>query len=633
MDSIKTNFSELLAAFYSEDSIAISIAFLMTLLIGWLMRYLWDRSKISGLRASLSKNEQEKIHFKGQWEKLQDQHALQEADLKKSNLELANKSTALEAADAEKRTLNSRLNATLVDLDKSKEEFQETSGRLEDLNDQILGLRTKNAQLSATIEEKTTTHEMYALSANTTKYEKEAADLASENILLKNSIAALKANLSTEGTTGATLRLSQLEAENETLKTQIATSEVSSTETTELAAKLATLTAENEDLKAEIATTLSSPSETTELQAELATLEAEKEKLADALAEVAQLEGGNEALTSTINKLILENEQLKDQVDAIPQYEAGNEALNNSMQTLITENEDLQTNAEAIVQYEAGNEVLNATITELIEKNEALEAQLANQANNQVAWSVDDDNQVIVETGTEDIEEDMDVEAAKAKLRTAIGAQIPQATSEERDDLKQINGVGPFIEEKLNDLGIYTFEQISQLDEELIETLTNAIEFFPGRIERDDWVGQADRLFYTKGSAPQEMDTTSTRVATSRYANATEKIVVNPAPAPIPTPNLAKSRGLSKPDDLKKIEGIGPKISEILNNAGIYTFSNLSQTPVDRLKGILAAAGNRYKIHNPSTWPKQAGLAATGAWEELKTLQDRLDGGRDVAKG
>jgi len=518
-------------------------------------------------------------------------------------------------------------------LDKSKEEFQETSGRLEDLNDQILGLRTKNAQLSATIEEKTNTNEIYSLTSDTAKYEKEAADLASENTLLKNSIKTLKANLGTEGTTGATLRLSQLEAENEALKTQIATSQTSTAETTALQAQLTKLSAENEGLKTEMAASLSSPSETSELQAELATLEAEREKLADALAEVAQLEGGNEALTNTINNLVAENEQLKEQVEAIPQYEAGNEALNNSMQTLITENEDLQTNAEAITQYEAGNEVLNATITELLEKNEALEMQLANQATNQVEWSVED-NQTTVAVSTEEIE-DMDVEAAKAKLRAAIGAQIPQATSEERDDLKQINGVGPFIEEKLNDLGIYTFEQISQLDEALIETLTNAIEFFPGRIERDDWVGQADRLFYTKGNAPQEMNTTSARMATSRYANATEKIEANPAPIPMPTPaqNFTNSRGLSKPDDLKKIEGIGPKISQILNDAGIYTFSNLSQTPVDRLKSILTEAGNRYKIHNPQTWPQQAGLAATGAWEELKALQDRLDGGRDMAKG
>ena len=511
MDSIKTNFSELLTAIFSEDSMTISFAFLMTLLIGWLMRYLWDRKKISHLRESLAKNEQEKIHFKSQWEKLQDKYALQEADLKKVNLELTNKSASLETADGEKRTINSRLNATLVDLDKSKEDLQETSRRVEDLNDQILGLRTKNAQLSAALEERTNISNILPLAADTAKYEKETADLAAENILLKNSIEALKANLGTEGTAGATLRLSELAEENKNLKTQIATIQANSTASAEL-------------------------------QAELATLEVEKEKLEDALAEIAQLESGNETLTTTIHSLLEENEQLKEQVEAIPQYEAGNEALNNSMQTLLTENEDLQTNAEAVIQYEAGNEVLNATITELIEKNEALEAQLANQANHQVEWSVDEAS-VATEYAMEEMEE-VDVEACKAQIRAAIGTQIPKATAEERDDLIQIQGIGPHIIENLNELGIYTFEQISQLDDELIEPLTNAISFFPGRIERDDWVGQADRLFYTKGNAPQEMSQTSTKMATSRYANATEKIDVN----------AISSRGLSKPDNSKKID-------------------------------------------------------------------------------
>jgi len=599
--SIKTNLSELItAAWYSEDSWTILGAFAAIAIISWLMSYLWNRSKTNALKESLAKSEQEKIHFKGQWEKLQDNYALQEADLKKSNLELANKSASLEAASAEKRTLNSRLNATLVDLDQSKEELQGASGRLEDLNDQILGLRTKNAQLNASIEENATVAGQYAIAQDTTKYEKEVADLASENTLLKNSITELKANMGTEGTTGATLRISTLEQEKE-----------------DMTMTISKLMEENSQLKEKAI--IGATSETNQ-----SVIADEKETY---LAEIAQLEGGNEILNNTINNLVEENEQLKEQVESLPQYEAGNEALNNSMQTLLTENEDLSQSADAIIQYEAGNAVLNATITELIEKNEALEAQLANQTNNQIEWSVDDNETVVMDT--EDAEE-MDVEDAKVKFRAAIGEQIPQATSEERDDLKQINGIGPFIEEKLNDLGIYTFEQVSQLDEDLIETLTNAIEFFPGRIERDDWVGQADRLFYTKGSTPQEMKDTVTKITTRRYATATEKIEVN---AIAPISRTLSSKESVTPDNLKKIEGIGPKISEILNNAGIYTFTNLSQTPVDRLKVILAEAGNRYKLHNPQTWPQQAALAATGAWDDLKSLQDRLDGGRDVAKG
>lgn len=84
----------------------------------------------------------------------------------------------------------------------------------------------------------------------------------------------------------------------------------------------------------------------------------------------------------------------------------------------------------------------------------------------------------------------------------------------------------------------------------------------------------------------------------------------------------------AKPDDLKKIEGIGPKIAELLNAAGINSFEELSNAEAEKIKEILAEAGNRYKMHDPTTWPQQAGLAAQGEWEELKTLQDELKGGK-----
>ncbi|MCB9207709.1 MAG: 50S ribosomal protein L17 [Ignavibacteriales bacterium] len=85
----------------------------------------------------------------------------------------------------------------------------------------------------------------------------------------------------------------------------------------------------------------------------------------------------------------------------------------------------------------------------------------------------------------------------------------------------------------------------------------------------------------------------------------------------------------SNADDLSKVEGIGPKISELLQNAGITTFAQLAETEVEKLNEILAEAGGRYKSHDPSTWPQQAKLAADGKWDELKALQDELDGGRE----
>ncbi len=83
-------------------------------------------------------------------------------------------------------------------------------------------------------------------------------------------------------------------------------------------------------------------------------------------------------------------------------------------------------------------------------------------------------------------------------------------------------------------------------------------------------------------------------------------------------------------DDLKKIEGIGPKISELLNNAGISTFAMLANTEATKIKEILAAAGSRYSSHDPTTWPAQAEMAAAGEWEKLKAWQDELDGGKVV---
>ncbi len=73
-------------------------------------------------------------------------------------------------------------------------------------------------------------------------------------------------------------------------------------------------------------------------------------------------------------------------------------------------------------------------------------------------------------------------------------ASFGKANASEKDDLKLISGVGPFIEEKLNGIGIYTFDQISRFSKEDIETVTQLIKFFPGRIERDKWTDQAEKL-------------------------------------------------------------------------------------------------------------------------------------------
>lgn len=79
-------------------------------------------------------------------------------------------------------------------------------------------------------------------------------------------------------------------------------------------------------------------------------------------------------------------------------------------------------------------------------------------------------------------------------------------------------------------------------------------------------------------------------------------------------------------DDLKKIEGIGPKIAEVLAEAGVTTFKQLAGMDRDAIKAILDTVST-LKSKEPKTWPQQAQLAADGKWDELKTLQDELMGG------
>lgn len=80
--------------------------------------------------------------------------------------------------------------------------------------------------------------------------------------------------------------------------------------------------------------------------------------------------------------------------------------------------------------------------------------------------------------------------------------------------------------------------------------------------------------------------------------------------------------------DLEIIEGIGPKIKELLNASGIKSFRDLAYTPVYRIKDILEAAGPHFAMHDPTTWVEQAMLAETGKWEQLETLKAQLIAGR-----
>jgi predicted flap endonuclease-1-like 5' DNA nuclease len=131
------------------------------------------------------------------------------------------------------------------------------------------------------------------------------------------------------------------------------------------------------------------------------------------------------------------------------------------------------------------------------------------------------------------------------------------ATAAEKDDLKMISGIGPFIEERLHALDIYTFSQISKFTARDIETINNAIEYFSGRIERDEWVAQAKELAHSKEKRMEFLERIKARKTRIYY----ERI------------GIAHK---NEADDLTIISGIGGWIQEKLNVLDIYTFRQIS---------------------------------------------------------
>jgi large subunit ribosomal protein L27 len=113
------------------------------------------------------------------------------------------------------------------------------------------------------------------------------------------------------------------------------------------------------------------------------------------------------------------------------------------------------------------------------------------------------------------------------------------------------------------------------------------------------------------------------------------------APAPMAAAGLASAAatfGFGKVktsagyDNFEIIEGIGPKINEVMHAAGVHTFAALGALDIPAISKILDAAGPNFKLANPETWAQQATLCATGQWGKLKAWQDELVAGVSIKK-
>lgn len=156
---------------------------------------------------------------------------------------------------------------------------------------------------------------------------------------------------------------------------------------------------------------------------------------------------------------------------------------------------------------------------------------------------------------------------------------------------------------------------------------------------------EADLRTLLKGRSSEHTSTSTSKTASASATTATEQATsratafpsrVTPAAPPTPTQTVVETTvaTLVLPDDdhvddLKKLEGIGPRIEKLLNDAGIKSYAKLATMDRDTLKAILDAGGGQFKLHEPKSWPYQAELAAKQNWQRLKEYQDFLVSGRN----
>lgn len=163
-------------------------------------------------------------------------------------------------------------------------------------------------------------------------------------------------------------------------------------------------------------------------------------------------------------------------------------------------------------------------------------------------------------------------------------------------------------------------------DQDELERLRNRVaNLEPVVNERDRLKGELDAERQRAANPPPAAEAVQPLIGSTSE----ESEPVSPVSTDIAAAAAVLGKRIER-DDLTVVEGIGPKIAELCHGIGITTWAELSVTEVSLLRTMLTDAGQRFKAHDPSTWPEQAGLLAQGAWAEFVAFTDRLDGGRPV---
>uniref|UniRef100_UPI003593D2A0 30S ribosomal protein S2 n=1 Tax=Pricia sp. TaxID=2268138 RepID=UPI003593D2A0 len=123
-----------------------------------------------------------------------------------------------------------------------------------------------------------------------------------------------------------------------------------------------------------------------------------------------------------------------------------------------------------------------------------------------------------------------------------------------------------------------------------------------------------------------EVDVEATQEAVAEEKSSSAKATEDEEKS-APAPNKDVKAKTDKADDLTKIEGVGPKAAEAMVAAGIDTYANVAKADAEKIKEILTESSSRMAHLDPTSWPKQAQMAADGKWDELQEWQDKAKGG------
>jgi len=231
-------------------------------------------------------------------------------------------------------------------------------------------------------------------------------------------------------------------------------------------------------------------------------------------------------------------------------------------------------------------------------------------------------------------------EEGSAKIQ---GKEVNTTSSKTEADLpvgdqktaEETKGIGSEISEEnvsfISSKSIKAFKKITSNEDQKRKKKSKSKKLKSKKSSKEQITGKATepkkRRGRPKGSKNKTTKELPTKASPTGKTKNNQTDKVNPTPEKTSKRVAGTRRRGRTPNDLKIIEGIGPKMEEALRNAGVKTFRKMSTMTPEAIKDILVKASTRYGIAQTETWPEQAKLASSKDFEALKTLQDSLNRG------